>query len=78
MRENQIYSSTKYDDFVLRDANRDIDESHVKRIAESMTANGWQGSPIEVSERKTENSKSKMVSIVIWHPKKSAFLSALW
>lgn len=50
MRENQIYTSSKYDDFVLRDANRDIDESHVKRIAENMSQNGWQGSPIEVSE----------------------------
>jgi hypothetical protein len=55
VRENQIYTSSKYDDFVLRNANRDIDESHVKRIAENMAENGWQGSPIEVSE--TEDGK---------------------
>ena len=49
MRENQIYTTTNYDQFVFRQANRDVDLSHVNRIAESMEKNGWQGAPIEVS-----------------------------
>ena len=52
MRENQIYTSSKYDDFVFREANRNVDESHVSKIAENMEKNGWQGAPIEVSESK--------------------------
>ena len=50
MRENQIYTTSNYDAFVFRPANRDVDMKHVKRISESMKANGWQGAPIEVSE----------------------------
>ena len=50
MRENQIYTSTDYDSFVFRPANRDVDMKHVKRISESMKADGWKGAPIEVSE----------------------------
>lgn len=50
MRENQIYTTTDYDSFALKKANRQVDMNHVKRIAESMKANGWVGAPIEVSE----------------------------
>lgn len=49
MKENQIYTTSKYDDFVFRRANREVDERHAKKIAESMKENGWKGSPIEVS-----------------------------
>ncbi len=49
MKENVIYSTTDYDSFVFRKANRDVDMSHVRRIAENMKSNGWQGAPIEVS-----------------------------
>lgn len=55
MRENQIYTTSNYDDFVMRKSNRDIDPSHVAKISESMKENGWQGAPIEVSE--TDNGK---------------------
>ena len=50
MKENQIYITTDYDQFVFRSANRDVDMSHVNRIATSMAKEGWQGAPIEVSE----------------------------
>lgn len=53
MRENTIYTTTNYDDFTFRSANRDVDMAHVKRIAESMQRNGWQGAPIEVSQTET-------------------------
>lgn len=49
MRENVIYSTTDYDAFVFRNANRDVDMGHAHRIAESMKENGWQGAPIEIS-----------------------------
>lgn len=49
MKENIIYSTTNYDDFVFRTANRDVDLSHIDRIAENMKENGWKGAPIEVS-----------------------------
>jgi hypothetical protein len=50
MRQNQIYTTTDYDLFTLRTANREIDMAHVSRIAKSMMDNGWRGAPIEVSE----------------------------
>ena len=50
MKENQIYITTDYDQFVFRSANRDVDMSHVNRIATNMKKEGWQGAPIEVSE----------------------------
>lgn len=50
MKENQIYITTDYDQFVFRSANRDVDMSHVNRIATNMEKEGWQGAPIEVSE----------------------------
>lgn len=55
MKENIIYKTTDFDSFVFRNANRDIDSAHVKRIADNMSANGWIGAPIEVSL--TENGK---------------------
>ena len=50
MRANQIYITTDYDQFVFRNANRDVDLAHVNRIATNMQSEGWQGAPIEVSE----------------------------
>lgn len=50
MKENQIYVTTDYDQFVFRTANRDVDMGHVNRIATNMEKHGWQGAPIEVSE----------------------------
>ena len=50
MNENRIYVSSKYDDFVIKDENRNVDEKHINEIAKSMSENGWIGSPIEVSE----------------------------
>lgn len=55
MKENVIYSTTDYDAFVFRKANRDVDPSHINKIAENMKENGWQGAPIEISL--TENGK---------------------
>lgn len=49
MNENQIYTTTDYNDFVFKKENRSVDEKHVDRIAESMNINGWLGAPIEVS-----------------------------
>lgn len=49
MKENVIYTTTNYDDFVFRTANRDVDIVHINKIAENMKLNGWQGAPIEVS-----------------------------
>lgn len=49
MRENIIYGTTNYTDFVLKEANREIDETLVRKIAENMKENGWVGAPIEVS-----------------------------
>ena len=49
MKENYIYTSSNYDDFVFRTANRDVDIPHINKIAENMKVNGWQGAPIEVS-----------------------------
>lgn len=51
MKENFIYTTTNYDDFVFRTANRDVDLKHIDKIAENMAENGWQGAPIEVSAR---------------------------
>lgn len=50
MKENQIYITTAYDDFTLRNDNREIYQNHVDIIAENMKENGWVGSPIEISE----------------------------
>lgn len=50
MIENRIYTTSKYNDFILKEENRLVDERHVKKIAESMKNYGWIGSPIEVSE----------------------------
>lgn len=55
MRQNQIYTTTEYDQFVFRTANRAVDTAHVNRIASSMIDNGWQGAPIEVSELPEKN-----------------------
>lgn len=49
MKENFIYTSSKYEDFVFRTANRDVDLKHIDKIADNMLENGWQGAPIEVS-----------------------------
>lgn len=49
MKENFIYTSSKYDDFVFRTANRDVDLKHIDKIVDNMMENGWQGAPIEVS-----------------------------
>ena len=49
MRDNIIYSTTNYTDFVLKDANREVNEDLVHRIAVNMIQNGWVGAPIEVS-----------------------------
>ena len=49
MRENQIYSSTQYKNFVFKNGNRHIDEKHVAEIAERMEKLGWVGAPIEIS-----------------------------
>lgn len=49
MKENVIYTTTDFDSFVFRTANRDVDLSHVNKIAENMKDQGWQGAPIEVS-----------------------------
>jgi len=49
MKENFIYTTSRYDEFVFRTANRDVDLKHIDKIADSMLENGWQGAPIEVS-----------------------------
>lgn len=50
MKENQIYITSKYDDFTLRSDNREVYQNHVDLIAKNMEENGWVGSPIEVAE----------------------------
>ena len=50
MNQNQIYTSSKYNDFVFKEENRAIDEKHANKIATIMKEKGWIGSPIEVSE----------------------------
>lgn len=49
LRENQIYTSSRYDDFRFKEANRDVDMKHAERIADRMKEVGWEGAPIEVS-----------------------------
>ena len=50
MKENIIYSSSQYNDFVFKKENRDIDEPFVEKMAKSFEKYGWVGSPIEISE----------------------------
>lgn len=50
MKENIIYSSSQYDDFVFKKENRTIDESFVNKLMKSFEKYGWIGSPIEISE----------------------------
>ena len=50
IKGEQIYISSDYYAFVLKEANRNINEKHVNEIAKSMEQKGWVGSPIEVSE----------------------------
>lgn len=52
MKENIIYTSSKYDDFTFKAENRSIDEKNVEKIAANMKERGWVGVPIEVSEQK--------------------------
>lgn len=59
MKENIIYSSKQYDDFIFKEENRSIDESHVDKIVKSFEKYGWIGSPIEVSE--TKNSRKLQI-----------------
>lgn len=49
MNENQIYTTTQYDDFTFKLGNRDVNEKHIKKIEASMKEKGWMGGPIEVS-----------------------------
>lgn len=49
LRENQIYTTSRYGDFRFKNANRDVDIKHAEKIAERMKEVGWEGAPIEVS-----------------------------
>ena len=49
MRENQVYTTTQYNNFVFKNGNRRIDKKHVAEIAERMRKIGWDGAPIEIS-----------------------------
>lgn len=49
LRENQIYTSSQYEDFHFKDANRDVRPKSVEQIAKRMEEVGWQGTPIQVS-----------------------------
>lgn len=49
LKRNVIYTTTDYEQFAFKSANRDIDPAHVKKIAGRMEQKGWQGGPIEIS-----------------------------
>ena len=48
-KENQIYSTTKYEDFNFKEENRNVDIAAAKRIAKIMAEKGWMGAPAEIS-----------------------------
>lgn len=50
MREEQIYTSSNYGEFVFKKENRLVSQKDAEKIAENMKENGWVGAPIEVSE----------------------------
>lgn len=49
LRENQIYTTSQYENFHFKEANRAVNPKHVDKIAERMKEVGWEGGPIEVS-----------------------------
>lgn len=49
MRENQVYTTTQYNNFIFKNGNRHVNVKHVEEIAGRMDKIGWDGAPIEVS-----------------------------
>lgn len=51
MNMHTIYTTNDYDMFEMKVNNRTIDNTHMKKIAESMKEKGFVGAPIEVSTK---------------------------